>query len=611
MTLRRLVRATVSLAVLLAAACGGTEPIEPSNEPQAVAVVEGNLQSALYGSPLPVQPRVIVSGASGPLVDFPVQFTVELGGGTITGPSARTDASGVATLDGWTLGPTPGENAIRATAGSKSVVMTATAVTGPPTSFVVTAGDDQTATTTQRTAVAPTVQVTDGNFGVQGVTVTFTVTQGDGTVTPSTVVSDTEGKATTVWRMGAGGGTNQITATMTGLPPVAMSAEAVPLVISSFTKLDGDGAVGFANNFADRLPLVELRDQFNRPVEGHAVTFAVQGGGGSVPFAAATTGADGRTSPGAWRFGAAGPQSLSASVPDFPVATFSGVASTTPAGAFAIDLRFLTPVPTADQQAAFLAARDRWQQIIVGDVADYSGNLPADGCGTPGDDTPALPAVTGPVDDIVIFAGIRPIDGPRNILAQAGPCLVRSSNGLTLMGIMIFDVSDLTLLTQGAGLADVATHEMAHVLGFGTLAQWDQLLPGIGGADPHFTGIGARQAFAALQNPGDPFIGNAVPVENTGGSGTRDGHWRESVLNTELMTGFYDAGVNPLSAMSAAAMRDLGYTVDDSRTEAFTLPLRIGSLRSVAAGLELKESLAPWPIREVDLSTGEIRPTAR
>jgi hypothetical protein len=598
------------LAVALFAACSGGDPIAPSGEPQAVAIVQGSGQAARYGTLLPVTPRVIVSGEGGPLVDYPVAFTVVSGGGTLTGASARTNTEGVATLGSWTLGPTPGDNSIRATAGTKGVTLTATALTGPPSAFVIVAGNGQTVSTTQRAPVAPVVQVTDGNFGVAGITVTFTVTGGDGTVTPSTGVTDADGRASTVWRMGPDAGANAITAAATGLPAVTLGATAVPLVISAFTAVDGDNAVAFVNNFADRLPRVEVRDQLNAPVEGATVTFAVQGGGGSVPFSSVATDLDGRATPGAWRFGAAGPQSLGASVAGGAPVTFSGNATTAPPGAYNIDLRFLTPLPTADQQAAFLAARTKWQQIVIGDVTDFPGDLQADGCGEPSGSTPSLPAVSGPIDDIVIFAGIRPIDGVRNILAQAGPCLVRASSGLTLLGVMIFDSSDLDLLEARGGLGEVATHEMAHVLGLGTLGPWDQLLVGAGGTDPYFTGSATRQAFAASQSPASPFTGNSVPVENTGGAGTRDGHWRESVFGSELMTGFYDSGVaNPLSAVSAASLRDLGYVVDDSRTEAFTLPLRLGAWRAgPPTGLQLVEALAPWPITAVD---GTDRPVGQ
>ncbi|HSP12855.1 MAG TPA: hypothetical protein VLO29_10035, partial [Salegentibacter sp.] len=36
-------------------------------------------------------------------------------------------------------------------------------------------------------------------------------------------------------------------------------------------------------------------------------------------------------------------------------------------------------------------------------------------------------------------------------------------------------------------------------------------------------------------------------------------HWRESVLDNELLTGFINLGENPLSRITAGSMRDLGY----------------------------------------------------
>ena len=598
-------RLALALALGLVAACGGS-PAQPSNDPQAVAIVQGNLQSALYGTTLPMPLKVLVSAASGPLANQAVGFTVESGGGTLSAASATTDASGVATLESWTLGPAPGANTVRASAGTKSVVLTATAVTGPATEFLVSGGDGQSATATQRTSVAPAVRVTDGHFGIAVVTVTFAVAEGGGSVTPSTAVTDSTGTATTVWRMGPDAGPNRITASTAGFADVTLTATAVPLVLGGIVKVTGDNVTGFSNNFANQVPVAEVRDQFGVGIENQTVTFTVTGGGGSVAFTTVVSGVDGRASPGGWRFGGAGAQALDAAVASFST-TFNGTASTPPPGAFNIDLRFLTPTPTADQQAAFIAAKNRWQQLIIGDVPDFSGNIPQNGCGAPGgvDKTPALPAVSGPIDDVVIFAGIQSIDGSRSILAQAGPCIVRTANGLTIMGIMVFDAADLGLL--GAGLGEVATHEMAHVLGFGTLDPWDAQLANKGGADPYFFGAAARQAFAAVENPANLYGGNPVPVENTGGSGTRDGHWRESIFANELMTGFYDTGVNPLSAVTAAAMRDLGYVVNDAATDAFMLPLRMGSLRAGApTGVRLQESLAPWPIRTMD-ETGALR----
>jgi hypothetical protein len=60
-------------------------------------------------------------------------------------------------------------------------------------------------------------------------------------------------------------------------------------------------------------------------------------------------------------------------------------------------------------------------------------------------------------------------------------------------------------------------------------------------------------------------------VENTGGAGTRDSHWRETILQAELMTGIIEQpGVPmPLSKVTIASMADLGYQVDYSKADIF------------------------------------------
>jgi hypothetical protein len=366
---------------------------------------------------------------------------------------------------------------------------------------------------------------------------------------------------------------------------------------ASMAKVAGDAATGFAGNFTPTLPVVQLRTAAGTPAAGVPVTFAVASGGGGLAFPTAVTDDSGRASPGAWRFGAAGTQGLTASADGYPTVSFGASATAAPASSFRIDIVFLDPQPTESQKAAFLAARDRWQQLIVGDLSDYGPGFAADAA-CPTFSTPAVP---GPIDDVVIFAAVRPIppDGGSNILAQAGPCQLRSSNLLTIAGIMIFDSDDIDILTEAASLADVATHEMAHVLGFGLIWTDLGLLVGESGVDPYFIGVGARQAFSAAQG-GVAFAGNSVPVENTGGAGTRDGHWRETVFGRELLTGFFNGGVaNPLSAVTAASMRDLGYVVDDSRADVFQLSLARGNLVAGATA-EWREQLAPWPVGVVD-----------
>ena len=58
---------------------------------------------------------------------------------------------------------------------------------------------------------------------------------------------------------------------------------------------------------------------------------------------------------------------------------------------------------------------------------------------------------------------------------------------------------------------------------------------------------------AAGIRPGDVLVAidgaSGVPVENTGGAGTRGGHWRESIFQTELMTG-WAGGAMAMSSVS-------------------------------------------------------------
>jgi hypothetical protein len=63
-----------------------------------------------------------------------------------------------------------------------------------------------------------------------------------------------------------------------------------------------------------------------------------------------------------------------------------------------------------------------------------------------------------------------------------------------------------------------------------------------------------------------------VPVENTGGLGTRNGHWRETTFGNELMTGFLNSGKNPLSRLTIASLRDLGYIVNLSVADPYKRP---------------------------------------
>jgi hypothetical protein len=214
-------------------------------------------------------------------------------------------------------------------------------------------------------------------------------------------------------------------------------------------------------------------------------------------------------------------------------------------GRFNISLKYVVPV-TERQEQVFEAAASRWERVIIKDVPSFTGTVPSAFGGFP-------PAIDGTIDDIVIEVALAPIDGPGQILGQAGPRFVRTSDNLTLTGVMFFDVDDLAFLDEIDLFEEVIVHEMGHVLGIGTLWNFNRSLLAGATADPYFTGKKANVHWNAEGGSGE------LPIENMGGPGTALGHWRESVLNNELMTGFLNLGENPLSRITAASMKDLGY----------------------------------------------------
>ncbi len=209
---------------------------------------------------------------------------------------------------------------------------------------------------------------------------------------------------------------------------------------------------------------------------------------------------------------------------------------------------------TPSQQAAFTTAAARWESIIRGDVPDV-----------------------GAIDDVAIDAIGSEIDGVGNILGQAGPSAVRSAaqKYIPYRGAMEFDTADLAQLEAQGSLVNVIMHEMGHVLGVGTTWNLNGVFTG-GGSDPIFTGANAKIEYAKM-------IGTLTPtnvlVENTGGSGTINSHWRETTFANELMTGYLNAGVNPMSRLSAASMMDIGYTQVD--LEAADLYTRSNALPTI------------------------------
>lgn len=121
----------VSLSLLLFA-CGGGDapgvsnpppppPPPPPSPPTAttVAIETGDAQQQEPGRAVPVAPAVRVRDQNGaPMAGVSVTFSVDSGGGSVSGGVVTTGSDGIAAVGGWTLGAGAGRNVLGATVPS-------------------------------------------------------------------------------------------------------------------------------------------------------------------------------------------------------------------------------------------------------------------------------------------------------------------------------------------------------------------------------------------------------------------------------------------------------------------------------------------------------------
>ena len=218
---------------------------------------------------------------------------------------------------------------------------------------------------------------------------------------------------------------------------------------------------------------------------------------------------------------------------------------------FEVEVVFPDSTLTATQKAAFTTAAARWEQIITGDLPDVfvAGFL---------------------VDDVTIEATGPLIDGPSNILGQAGPrCCApaRSSRSRASCSSTrpTWPSSRPTASSSTSSSTRWATSSESAASGTSRGCSPGPAAP-------------TRGSLASRPPPNTtptspPPIGRRSPSPTSAAPARADSHWRESNMFNELMTPSYNGGIaNPISRITIGSLADLGYVVNLSAADPYTAP---------------------------------------
>jgi hypothetical protein len=187
----------------------------------SLTLVSGGKQTGTVGTALP-QPFVVkAKNSSGQVVSgAPITFTDAGAGGSFSPNPAITVASGQASTT-YTLPKTVRSITATGTDGGVSVVVTAKSVVGPPSSFTISSGNNQSANRNTKLTKNLVVSLKD-QYGnpISGVTVTFTDNGAGGIFSTTTPVTTTAGQASVSYTTGSTSGTVTISATTSTLGPL-------------------------------------------------------------------------------------------------------------------------------------------------------------------------------------------------------------------------------------------------------------------------------------------------------------------------------------------------------------------------------------------------------
>ena len=261
-----------------------------------LVIISGDDQQGTPGATL-TKPFVVEvrDQSDKPLPGVQVTFAVSSGGGTLSATGVMTNSNGRA-QSRLTLGPNTGTNSVtvfvtgiqeKRTFNSEGIQT--------PAKLAVISGDNQQGPPGAALAKPFAVEVRDqSDKPLPGVQVTFAVSSGGGTLSATSVTTDSNGRAESTFTLGPNLGTNTVTVSVTGIQvKQTFNAEGIRTA-KMIVIISGDDQQGTPGAALTKPFVVEVRDQSDKPLPGVQVTFAVSSGGGVLSATSVTTASNGR-----------------------------------------------------------------------------------------------------------------------------------------------------------------------------------------------------------------------------------------------------------------------------------------------------------------------------
>jgi hypothetical protein len=156
-----------------------------------------------------------------------VSFQAQSGSGSVAPATTTSNASGEAGAQ-WTLDTRAGRQTLQVSSGAASTTIEVQAQPGAPASLSKQAGDAQVGAPGAPLATQVAVSISDAhNNAIDGVSVSFVVRSGGGSIAPATGLTDASGIARATWTLGSGG-SQELEARAGSLAPAVFRATADP-----------------------------------------------------------------------------------------------------------------------------------------------------------------------------------------------------------------------------------------------------------------------------------------------------------------------------------------------------------------------------------------------